>query len=326
MQLFRASLRLAGLCAALIAFMCAAAFAQAYPDKPIRMLVGFSTGSSTDVTARLLAEEMGKSLGQRVVVENKPGASSNLATQTAAGADPDGYTLLMATVANTINTAIGKGGEFDFPKDFKPIALVGAVPMILTVNPKLGVKSVDELKALAAKKPDGLLYGSPGPGTAPHLSAELFGAAVGAKLVHVPYSGTGQAAQDLVAGRIDMMFAPASSVIAQIKAGNLIGLATTLSKRAAIAPDLPTIAESGIADYNSSVWFGLMAPGKTPDAVVKTLADAVNAALKSEVILSAFGKQGIEALGGTPDELSQYIEAEISRWSGVAEQAGVKAQ
>lgn len=297
---------------------------EAYPSQPIRIVVGFSAGSSTDVASRIIAQELSESLGQRVVVENKPGAASNVATQTVAGADPDGYTLLMGTVANTINTALGRKVDFDFKADFAPIALVGAVPMILAVHPEVPADSIDALIALAKEKPGGLTYGSAGVGTAPHLSAELFAASVGAEMVHVPYNGSGEAAKDLVAGRIDLMFAPASSVVAQIDAGTLRGLATSLSRRAAAAPDLPTVAESGIAGFNTSVWFGLLAPAGTPDDIVSRLSGAVNDALATEAVADALRKVGIEPLGGSPDELAGYIDGEIASWSKVVEKAGIK--
>jgi len=304
-------------------FAAAAQAQDAYPNKPVHIVVGFSAGSSTDVATRLIAEEMSQSLGQRVVVENRPGAASNVATEAVANAPADGYMLLMGTVANTINTALGRKVSFAFPGDFEPIALVGAVPMIVTVHPSVSAQTIGELIDLAKEEPDGIVYGSAGVGTAPHLSAELFASSIGASMVHVPYNGSGQAAQDLVAGRIDLLFGPASSVIAQIREGNLRGLATTLSKRSSVAPDLPTVAEAGIEGFDTSVWFGLMAPDGTPDAVVQKLADAVNSALQADSVKKAFTTAGIEPLGGSQQAFVTYIDREIANWRKVVEEAEI---
>lgn len=299
------------------------ALAQDYPQEPVRIFVGFSAGSSTDVAARLLAEEMSENLGERVLVETRPGAASNLATQAVAASDADGYTLLMGTVANTINTALEREVEFEFPGDFAPIALVGAVPMILSVPENLAVETIDELIELAASRSEPLLYGSAGVGTAPHLSAELFASSVGVEMVHVPYSGSGDAVRDLTEGRIDVMFAPQSSAIGGIEEGQLRALASSLSRRSGMLPDVPTVSETAVEGFDTSVWFGLMAPASTPDAVLQVLNQAVNDALASDAVREGFANVGIEPLGGSADELASYIDREISNWRAVIEAAEI---
>ena len=316
-----------GLAATLAAVGLASAPASAqdaYPSGPVTILVGFSAGSSTDVAARLLAEELSDILGTRALVENRPGAASTIATQAVASAEPDGQTLLMGTVANTIGTALEREVDFAFPGDFAPIALVGAVPMIVTVHPDVEATDMAELVELARAE-DGppLLYGSAGVGTAPHLSAELFASSIGADMTHVPYQGSGDAVRDLSVGRIDLVFAPQSSAAGGIKEGTLRGLASTLSKRSAMFPDLPTVTEEAVEGFDTSVWFALMAPAGTPDEIVAELNAAVNSALESEGLRTGFAQSGIEALGGSTQELTSYIDREISNWSKVVEEAEI---
>lgn len=294
-----------------------------YPEGPITILVGFSAGSSTDVATRLLATQLSEILGERVLVENRPGAASSIASQAVASAKADGQTLLMATVANTIGTALGRDVAYEFPADFTPVALVGAVPMIVTVHPDVAASTLDELIVLAQASDPPLLYGSAGVGTAPHLSAELFASSVDATLTHVPYQGSGDAVRDLIAGRIDLVFAPQSSAVSGIRDGSLRGLAATLSQRSAMFPDLPTVAETAVEGFDTSVWFGLMAPAGTPEAVVEELAQAVNVALATEAVRKGMASSGIVPLGGSPADLSGYVDAEITNWSAVVEKAGI---
>jgi tripartite-type tricarboxylate transporter receptor subunit TctC len=299
------------------------AAAQEFPQNSLRILVGFTAGSSTDVAARLLAEAMSEELGQRVLVENRPGAASNIATQAVASSEADGYTLLMGTVANTIGTALEREVDFEFPVDFSAIALVGAVPMILTVPADNEAQDIESFIEQAAAQGQPLLYGSAGVGTAPHLSAELFATSVGIEMEHVPYGGTGDAVRDLIEGRIDVMFAPQPSAIGGINEGELRALATSLSRRSGMLPDVPTISEAAVEGFDTSVWFGLMAPQGTPEPVLGRLNEAVNAALASEGLQQGFANAGVEPLGGTPEEFEAYITREISNWSAVIEAAGI---
>jgi len=314
---------LAALAAVLLAAM-PAARAEDYPTRPVRIIVGFGPGASADITARVLANRMSQIAGQQFVVENKPGAGSNLAADFVAHAPKDGYTLLIGTSANLTNAVISSNLPFDFIKDFAPITLATTLPVILVVHPSLGVNSVQELIARAKAKPGDILYASTGVGTAPHLAGEMFNMRAGIKTVHVPYQGSPQAATDLIAGRVGMMFAPATAVMAHIAAGSLKGLASAATRRPAIAPNLPTMAEAGMPDFDTSIWFGLMAPAGTPRPVIDMLARTVNAALKSDEVVGTFRTQGFETLGGSPEDFARTIADDAARWTAVATAAGLK--
>lgn len=301
-----------------------AAAQDAYPDRPVRVIVGLGAGSSTDVTARIVAQKMGQSLGQAFVVENRAGAGGNIATGFVAHAPNDGYTLLFGSVATTVNVTLSPNQGFDFVRDLAPIALLATVPNILVVHPSLGVGHLDQLIALARKRPDEILYASSGIGTSPHLSAELFNLMANVKLVHVPYQGSSQAMSDLITGRTAVMFAPAPTAISQLKSGNLVALASTQLKRAGAAPDLPTIDELGLKGFDTGVWFGLFAPAGTPRAVIEKLSRAATEAVRSEAVRTAFTPQGIDAIGGTPDEFSLFVNSEIDKWAKVVHAAGLK--
>jgi tripartite-type tricarboxylate transporter receptor subunit TctC len=295
-----------------------------YPNRPVRLIVGFPAGSAADVTARVLASRMSGIIGQQVVVESKPGAGSSLAAEFVSRAPKDGYTLFLLSSANITNAAINPKLSFDIAKDFDPIALVNAVAIVLVVPPTVEAKSVKELVALARSKPGEVLYASTGVGTAPHLSGALFAIRAGVKLVHVPYQGSPQAATDLLAGRVNMMFSPASTVVSQAAAGKLRVLASATTKRPGILPDVPTMAEAGMADFDTSIWFGLVAPAGTPRPIVDKLAGAVREAVKSDEVTKAWRPQAIEALEGGPDEFARHIASESKRWGEVAAAAGLK--
>ncbi len=297
--------------------------AQDYPTRPVHMLVGFTAGSAADITARVLAPSMSASLGQQIVVELKPGAGSNLAAETVAHAEKDGYTLSMASSANVTSTAINPKVPLDMTRDLAPIALATGIPVVLVVNPASNVKSVQELIALAKSKPGGLLYGSPGVGTTSQMAGELFGMRIGAKFVHVPYQGSPQAVADLMAGRFDFMFSPASTVLPQIAAGKLRGLATAAAKRPSTVPDLPTLEESGVADFDTTIWFGLMAPAGTSPAIIARLAKAVQDGLHQPDVAKLLHAQGFEPLGGGPEEFTRQIVNESEKWKRVAQAAGI---
>lgn len=290
---------------------------DAYPSRPVRLVVGFAAGSSVDVTARIISNKLSQTLGQTMIVENKPGASSMIATDYVARAQKDGYTLLLATIAATINTTLRPGKGANFEKDLAPIALVGSLPNILVVNPQLDVKNVKELIAYAKAKPDTLLYGASGLGSGPHMTTELFNQMAGLKMTAVLYPGSAQTVTDLIAGRIQMMFAPASTVVGLMKQGSVRALATSESKRASIAPELPTIAESGLPGFDTGVWFGLLAPAGTPQPIIDKLSKATNEALKDPEVLKQLHTQGLDALGGSPDEFRTFIKSETDRWADV---------
>ncbi len=306
------------------ALLAGSAAAQTYPSGPVRVIVGFPPGSAADVAARVVTHQLGQILGTSFVVENRPGAGSNIATEAVARAPADGYTLLMGTVANTINHSLYPDLRFNFAADLAPIALVGAVPNLLVVHPSVEAKTVAELVALAKAKPGTLAFASSGNGTSPHLSGELFSEMAGVKLVHVPYKGSSQAVVDLVAGRVLLMFSPASTVLPHIKSGKLRALASTGLTRANAMPELPTLSESGLQGFDTGVWFGLLAPGKTPPGVVERLAQATAQARESAEMKSQFGSQGIDLLQGGPKEFGDYIGKEIAKWAKVIKAAGVK--
>ena len=298
--------------------------AEDYPNRPIRVVVGFSAGSGADITARVVGQRMGQLLGQQIVVENKTGAGSSLAAEFVARAPKDGYTLLLATIANPINAAMSSNLSFDFPKDFVPIVRLTTTPNILVVHPSVGVKSVKELIDLAKSKPDQLSFASSGVATGTHLSGELFKVLAGVKMVHVPYAGSPQAVTDLLAGRIQLFFSPASTVLQHVRDGKLVALASTEAKRTAIAPELPTMVEAGLPGFETGLWFGLLAPAGTPKEVVDKLARAANEALQTDEVAKALAPQGIDLVGGSPEDFARYLEGEMKRWATVAEAAGLK--
>jgi tripartite-type tricarboxylate transporter receptor subunit TctC len=310
--------------AAMIACAAPPAAAQDYPSRAVKIIIGFGPGATADITARVLAQRFNEKLGQQFVVENKPGAGSNLAADFVARAPKDGYTLLMATTANAINQTVSPNLSFDFVKDLAPVTLVASVPNVLVAHPSLGVASVPELIALAKSKPEQIFFGSSGVGTSTHLSGELFNQMAGVKLVHVPYPGSAQAIADVLTGRIALLFSPASTVLPHVRDGKLKALATTGGKRTAIAPELPTVAEAGLPGYETDLWLALLAPAGTPRAVIDTLSRAVNEALRVNEVVAPLRAQGIDPLGGTPEEFGRYLQTEVQKWETVAKAAGVK--
>ncbi len=315
--------RLAAVAASAACLAAAPAHADDYPARPVRVIVGFAGGAATDIVARVLANRMSQVLDQQFVVDNKPGAGSSLAADFVAHAPRDGYTLFVATSANLANAVISPRLGFDFARDFAPVALIATAPVILVVHPSLGVDSVRELIALAKARPGQILYASTGIGTAPHLSAELFNARAGIDTVHVPYQGSLQAVADLVAGRTKMMFSPASAVMPSIKSGALKALASAAATRPSTVPDLPTMAEAGMPGFDTSIWFGLMAPAGTPPTVIRELSRAVDEALKSDEVVASLKERCIDKLGGTPEDFARTIATDGARWAAAARAAGL---
>jgi tripartite-type tricarboxylate transporter receptor subunit TctC len=312
--------------AAIVALCASAAgWAQvAYPSKPVKLVVGFPPGSAADVVARIVAARMGDGLGQPFVVENRPGAGSNIAAESVVRAPADGYTLLLGTIANTINASLSKNLGFDFARDLAPVATLASVPNLLVVHPALGVGSVQELVAAAKIKPGAIMYGSSGNGTGPHLSGELFNLMTGIRLVHVPYKGSPQAMTDLLAGRVQVMFAPASTALPHIKAGSLRALASSGAQRSGVAPDLPTIVESGLPGFDTSLWFGLLAPASTPRNIVERLNREAARVLADTGVRNQLAAQGIDPLGGTPEQFAVYIGEETAKWARVVQASGAR--
>jgi tripartite-type tricarboxylate transporter receptor subunit TctC len=290
------------------------AVAQTYPAHPIKIVVGFGPGSAADILARLVGKQMEVSLGQPIIVENRPGNSSMIAAETVARASGDGYTLFMATIANTLNPAETKS-SFNLGRDLAPIALLGIVPNVLVANPSVPANNLQELIALAKSKPESLTFGSSGYATASYMAAELFNDGAGTKILTLPYQGgSNQAVSDLLSGRITLMFNVAPTLAPQVEAGKLKAFAVAQSKRASIMPDVPTLAEAGMKGYDAGIWIGLLAPAGTPPVIIEKLSGAANDALNTEQVRTALKQQGTDPAGGTPKEFADFIRADIEKW------------
>jgi tripartite-type tricarboxylate transporter receptor subunit TctC len=325
--MFASYLRIAALGAAVAAASVAgsvSAMAQTYPSQPIRILIGFGPGSAADILARLVGKQMEISLGQPIVVENRPGNSSMIAAETVTRAPADGYTLFMATIANTLNPAETKS-NFNLGRDLAPITLLGTVPNVLVAHPSVPANNLQELIALAKSKPETLTFGSSGYATASYMAAELFNAKAGTQIVAVPYQGgSNQAVSDLLSGRITLMFNVAATLAPHVEAGKLKAFAVAQPKRASIMPDVPTLAEAGMTGYDAGIWIGLLAPAATPPAIIEKLSKAANEALNTEAVRTALKQQGTDPLGGTPKEFADFIRADIEKWVAVLASAGPK--
>ncbi len=301
--------------------------AQDYPSKPIRLVVPFAAGGATDVLARLVGERLTASLGQQVVVDNRPGAGGNIGSDLVARAEPDGYTILMGAVGtHAINPSLYPKMPYDPVKDFAPVTLVASVPNVLVVNPEVPANSVQELIDLAKAKPGELNFASSGNGTSIHLSGELFKAMTGTDIVHVPYKGSGPAVTDLLGGQVQMMFDNMPSSLPHVKAGKLRALGVTSAKRSPALPEVPTIAEAGVPGYDATSWFGILAPAGTPEPVVTRLQGAIVQALGEPEMRQRMADLGAEPVGDTPAEFGQFIAAEIAKWAKVVNDAGVKLE
>ena len=296
---------------------------EQYPSRPVRLLVGVAPGSTADVSLRILALKLSQILNGQFVVENRTGAGTSLAAQTVVQAPKDGYTLMYGGSANTVNATLSPNLTFDFAKDLDPIARIAAVPNVLVVHPSLGVKSVAELIALAKSKPGDIFYASSGVGTSPHLSAELFNLMAGVKLAHIPYQGSSQGINDVLAGRVPVMFAPISTALPHVRSKALIALASTHAKRTTTLPEVPTLSEAALPGYETGVWTGLFAPTGTPRAIIDRLAQAANEAVKSEDFIKAMEANGIIVFGGTPEETATYVRGEIDKWAKVVVATGM---
>jgi tripartite-type tricarboxylate transporter receptor subunit TctC len=320
----RKFLHLAAATAALPSLTCIAAAQDAYPSRPIHVIVGFTPGAAADVVGRVLSEAATPILGQSLVVENKPGAGSSIAAEYVAHSAKDGYTLFLATLSIITNQIINPNAALDLIRDFEPVALLEDAAIILVVNPASNIHSVSELVALAKAKPDQALDSNV-IGSMPHFASELFAQRAGIKLTQVPYQGSPQAVADVIAGRTLMTFSPASTVVGQIAAGKLRALATTTSKRAGALPDVPTMMESGIPDFDTSLWFGLLAPAGTPRPIVDKLAAAARQAMHTPAATAALRPQGDDPRDAGPDEFAAFMRSEITRWTEVALAAGMKS-
>jgi tripartite-type tricarboxylate transporter receptor subunit TctC len=298
--------------------------AQTFPTKPVRLVIGFAPGGGTDVTARALSNKLVGTLGQQVIVDNRPGHSGTIAADIVSKATPDGHTVLLGTIALVINPVLTKNMPFDTFKDLVPVTQAVDSTNILIVHPSVPAKSVKELIALAKSKP--LNAGSSGIGGTGHLAVELFNLQAGTKITHVPYKGGGPAMIDLLAGNINLIFATAASSISHIKAGKARALAVTTAKRSALVPDLPTVAEAGLKGYEANNWNGFFVPAGTPRPVITKLNKELAAALTAPDIKEFLFKQGLDAAPGTPEQFAKYIKAEYTKWARVIKAAGLTPQ
>jgi tripartite-type tricarboxylate transporter receptor subunit TctC len=315
------------LCFGLLLIMALEATAAAegdYPSRPVRIVVGFGPGAAADLTARVVAQRLSRTMGQQFVVENKPGGGSTVAADQVVRGSKDGYTLFIGTVANVINGVMQPNLAFDFSRDLVPIVYATSSPNILVVHPSTGVNNVKELIAVLKAKPEQVFYGSSGVGTSPHLSGELFNMMAGTKMVHVPYSGSAQAVTDLLAGRTQVMFSPASTVLQYVESGQLKALASSERTRASAAPDLPTVAEAGLPGFDTSVWFGFMGPTGLSQEVIEKLSRAIDEALKNDEVTKPLHAAGLDIKGGTPEEFGTFIVSETKKWNGVVTAAGLR--
>jgi tripartite-type tricarboxylate transporter receptor subunit TctC len=321
------SLRIALAAALALSFSQVAAHAQdaAYPNRPIKMLVGFGAGGGTDIAARIMAQKMSEILGQSIVVENRTGASGMIAAEDEAKSAPDGYTLMMGSQTTyAVAPNLYRKVTLDPAKDFAGVGLTGASPLVLVVNPSFAAHSVKDVIAMAKADPGKINFGTGGLGTTPHMTAELFQYVAGIKMVHVAYRGEAPAINDLLAGQIPLMFANLSAVMGNLKGGTLRALAVTSAHRSPSVPDIPTVAESALPGFEAETWWGIVAPAGTPQAVLAKLNAAARKALADDDTKKRFADLGMTNGGSSPEELDAYIKSEIAKWSKVIKDANIQ--
>ena len=310
-----------------IALAAGATRAEDYPSHPIRLIVPYAAGGGADSVARIIAKRVGETIGQTIVIENRGGAGSIIGTALVNKSDPDGYTLLLGQSGPiSINPAVYKTLPYDPLKDFAPVTMTTAYPYIMVVNPALGVKTLQEFVALARSKPGELNYGTTGVGAANHLVTELFDSKAGIQMTHIPYRGTALAVTDLIAGQVQVVFADPISALQHINAGTLLALAVTSKERSPVAPAVPTISESGYPGFDAIAWHGILAPAKTPPAIIAKLHDQIVAALKDPPTKALLEAQAMATVGDTPEHFAAFIKQDIAVWKEVATQANVSVK
>ena len=310
----------------MIGMLCAAAaHAQDFPNRSIKLIVPFAAGGSTDTVSRIIANKMSASIGQSVIVENRPGAGGNIGADFVAKSRPDGYTLLFPAGSFAINTALYSKLPYDPVKDFEPVILICTVTGILVTHPSVPANSVQELITLARNKPGTVNYASAGSGTVIHLAGELFKNMAKVEMTHVPYKGSGPALADLIGGQVQIMFANMPGTLQHVKAGRLRVLGVTSEKRSPVLPDVPAISEAGLPGFQAATWFGVFAPAGTPPAVVARLNSEFAKALATDEVLEHMKSEGAEPIGGPPERLRAFLKAEIDRWTPVVRASGAKA-
>lgn len=322
-------LKLGGLSAAVLYGCLAAGIALAqngYPHKPIRIVVPVAAGGGTDYTARLIGQKLSEAWGQPVIVDNRPGAAGNLGVELASKATPDGYTLVMPITSFPINPSLYAKLPFNTVKDFAPVVLVASAPLLLVVNPSVPAKSVKDLVALAKAKPGQMNYANSGSGTTAHLAGELFKRMAGVEIVSIAYKGGGPAVIDLIAGQVQVYFSTIPAALQQVKAGKLRALAVTSSKRVTELPDMPTVSESGLPGFEVVGWFGLFAPAGTPLPVITRLNGEIVRILNVPEVRERFSGHGLIPGGGTPQELGQFLQAQIAKWGKLVKETGIRVE
>jgi tripartite-type tricarboxylate transporter receptor subunit TctC len=322
------SLALAGVMSSQLAAIAHAplANAQAYPVRPVRMIIPFPPGGNTDIIARIVSPRMSEALGQQLVIDNRGGAGSTIGTEVAARAVPDGYTIIMVSAAHTINPAMVKKLPYDSVKDFTPISVIADVPTVFVCHPSLPVKTVQEFIALARKRPGEITYSTAGRGTVGHLAAELLSSVAKINIVHVSYKGSGPAVVDLMAGHVQLQFASMPAVIQFVRAGKLRMIAQAGAKRSPAAPNVPTMVESGLPGYIISSGFAVFGPANLPRPIVDRVHGAIKAALDNADVRAKLSDQGADPVGSTPEEHDKFNRAEIERWIKVARAAKIEPQ
>jgi len=298
--------------------------AQSWPVKPLRYIVPFPPGAFNDSLARIMAAELPKALGQPVLVENRPGGNTIIGTEAAAKSPPDGYTLFGAALPFAVIQSLYKT-PFDVTKDFAPITLAGTTPNLLVANPNVPVNTVKELIAAAKAKPGGLNYASTGNGTSNHLSFELFKSMTGTSITHVPYKGSAPAVTDLIAGQVQVMFDNTPNVLPHVKAGKLKAIAVSSKKRSSLAPEVPTVDESGVPGYDVTVWFGILAPAGTPRDIIARLNAEMVKIMRTPEVTDRFNKAGVDVVASSPEYFSEFLKSEVGRWAKVVQDANIKA-
>jgi tripartite-type tricarboxylate transporter receptor subunit TctC len=316
--------RYVGLAIALLSAVSAAA--QTYPDKPVHVVVGFTAGGPTDVIARIVSQKLSEALAQQFYIENIPGAGSNIASGIVAKAAPDGYTLLVISTGFLVNPSLYAKVPYDAVRDFAPITLVAASPNVVSVNPAVPAKTIQELIALIRANPGKYSYAGPGIGSTPHLSAELFRIRFGLDLVHVPFAGAAPAVGAVIAGHVPIVFSALPPAVAAIKEGQLRALAVTAARRAAALPDVPTMAEAGIADQEADTLTGILAPAGTPESIIRKLNSEIKRAVEQPDVRDKLTVLGFEPVLNTPEEFSARIQTEMAKWEKVVHDAHIKIE
>jgi tripartite-type tricarboxylate transporter receptor subunit TctC len=297
-----------------------------YPVRPVRVVVGFPAGGPSDILARLVAQKLGEATGQQFIVDNRGGASGMIGAELVAKAPPDGYTLLVVPATHAVNPSLYRKLPFDTTRDFAPVSLVAEGPFILVVHPSLPAKSVQELIALARRRPGELNYASAGVGGLPHLAGELFKSTAGIRMNHIPYKGAAPATIDLVAGHVTIMFNNMLSAVPHVKGGRLRALGVTTMKRSSAVPDVPTIAEAGVKGYEVSGWYGVLGPAGLSADVLDRLNGAVNRGMRQPEVVKRLAGEGVDAVGSTPEDFGARIRREMTKWSAVVKASGATAE